>query len=76
MTTFTTSSSTVATTTTSRSVSKLARDARRALGGGVDETEALEVLSRIDSLMAEWQSVPDAPIYLWLKNLRKKFNRG
>lgn len=76
MTTLTTSSGRVATMTTSSTVSTLARDARKVLGGGVDSMEALEVLRRIDALIAEWRTVPDAPIYVWLRNLRTKIDLG
>ena len=76
MTSYKTSSGAVATTTTSTAVSRLAKDARRVLGGRGDAVEALEVLDRIDALMAEWREVPNAPIYIWLKNLRQKFGRG
>jgi len=62
--------------TTSSTVSTLARDARKVLGGGVDSMEALEVLRRIDALIAEWRTVPDAPIYVWLRNLRTKIDLG
>lgn len=72
MSTYMTGGGTVATMTTSGSVSRLARDARKVLGGPVDAMEAHEVLTQIDTLMNEWRDVPDAPIHLWLNNLRRK----
>jgi hypothetical protein len=67
---------TVAMTTTSGTVSKLARDARKVLGGRVDRMEAIEVLRRIDALAAEWRSVPTAPIHAWLRSLRTQVERA
>lgn len=62
----------VATSTTSGTVSTLARDARRAIVGKVSKMEAEELLRRIDELTAQWRSVPNAPLYTWLKNLRRE----
>jgi len=58
--------------TTSGTVGLLARDARRAIGGEISKMEAEELLRRIDRLTAEWRSVPGAPLYSWLKNLRQR----
>jgi hypothetical protein len=66
---FATSGGAVA-TTTSRSVSRLARDARKVIEGSVDKMDAVELLLRIDAMRSDLASTPAAPICLWLKNLR------
>ena len=57
---------------TSGTVGHLARDARRAISGEISKMETEELLRRIDGLTAEWRSIPGAPLYTWLKNLRQK----
>lgn len=59
-------------TTTSETVSGLARDARKAITGEATGWEVEEVLRRIDRMAAEWRSVPHAPIHGWLKTLRRQ----
>ncbi len=62
--------------TTSRSVSRLARDARRVIDGLVSDMDAVEVLRLIDAMRNDHESTPDAPICLWLENLRRKVERS
>ena len=62
--------------TTSRSVSRLARDARRVIEGSVSDMDAVEVLRLIDAMRTDHESTPNAPICLWLENLRRKVERS
>jgi hypothetical protein len=61
---------------TSRSVSRLARDARRMIDGAVGSMDAVELLLRIDAMRDDLQSTPDAPLCTWLENLRLKVERS
>ena len=61
-----------ATGTTSRSVTRLARDARSAIEGRAGREEREAIIRRIDGLRSEWDAVPTAPIRLWLNNLRRQ----
>ena len=63
-------------TTTSRSVSRLARDARRVIEGSLGQMDAVEVLRLIDSMRSDNESTPTAPICLWLDNLRRQVERA
>ena len=62
--------------TTSRSVTRLARDARAAIEGRAGREEREDLIRRIDGLWAEWDAVPTAPIRLWLHNLRRQVERA
>ena len=62
--------------TTSRSMSRLARDARQVIEGVVSDMDAIEVLHLIDDMRADHESTPNAPICLWLDNLREKVERS
>ena len=63
-------------TTTSRSVSRLARDARRVIEGTVGAMDAVEVLRLIDSMQSDLESTPAAPIRVWLENLRRQVEKS
>jgi len=53
-------------------VTSLAHDARRVISGHADETEAEELIRRIDVFEQEWREAPSAPFHLWLNNLRER----
>ena len=61
--------------TSSRTVTNLARDAKELLAGPVDPRLAESVLREIDELADHWSFAPEAPIHLWLNNLRREVAR-
>jgi len=61
--------------TASRTVTKLAREARTFMEGPIDPKVAAELLSSIDQMAEEWKFAPEAPIHLWLNNLRRAVQR-
>jgi len=60
----------------SHSVTSLAHDARRLISGGGGETEAEELIRRIDGLRDQFRESPSAPIHAWLDNLRRQVSRS
>ena len=72
---YATSSGTVV-RTTSTSVSRLAREARRVIEGLVSDMDGVEVLRLIDDMRADHASTPNAPICLWLDNLRRNVEQS
>ncbi len=62
--------------TTSHSVSSLARDARAVLDGAGGRDATADLIRRIDGLRADWAAVPNAPIHVWLNNLRRRVERA
>lgn len=58
--------------TASRSVARLAREARRLLNGPADRRAVEGVLRQIDEMAEVHRFNPGAPIVSWLDNLRRQ----